>query len=268
MSVALGWMALALAVVSGTPDGGRGGVPIRYTVRYMEAEGVEWREGVFTRLTPVTRQGSATVWTAPQDVAKRLVQQAKKGQMTGIANGPTMIARPGSAAHIVTGCSRQLVTQAAWNGDDHSVEAKSEKVRTGSAATLIGATRSGDPGADGAQGHPDPRRAPRAAGDGEGRCRERGRGSGPLFMRQEAALGEGFPPVQSMKDDLKYFKNHPENPWSDIPAIVESDTAMRPPTANVNQKRMPLKTARREDKLRSDASRTRWRRRSRSESGG
>ena len=66
MGVALGWMALALAAVSGTPDSGRGGVPIRYTVRYMEAEGVEWREAVFARLTPVTRQGSATVWTAPR----------------------------------------------------------------------------------------------------------------------------------------------------------------------------------------------------------
>ena len=77
MGVALGWMALALAVV-GAPEAGRGGVPIKYTVRFVEVEGLGWREAVFARLTPVTRQGAATVWTAPSDVAKRMVQYAAK----------------------------------------------------------------------------------------------------------------------------------------------------------------------------------------------
>ncbi len=88
MGVALGWMALALAAVAGAPDAGRGGVPIKYTVRYMEADGVEWREAVFARLTPVTRQGSATVWTAPHDVANRLVEQAKKSPPPGSCRPP------------------------------------------------------------------------------------------------------------------------------------------------------------------------------------
>ena len=39
MGMALGWMALALSVV-GAPDGGRGGVPIKYTVRFMDVEGL------------------------------------------------------------------------------------------------------------------------------------------------------------------------------------------------------------------------------------
>ena len=77
MGVALGWISLALAVV-GAPDSGRGGVPIKYTVRFMEVEGLGWRDAVFTRLTPVTRQGAATVWTAPADVAKRMVASAAK----------------------------------------------------------------------------------------------------------------------------------------------------------------------------------------------
>ena len=250
MGVALGWMALALAAVSGTPDGGRGGVPIRYTVRYMEAEGVEWREAVFTRLTPVTRQGSATVWTAPDDVAKRLVQQREEGRVHRHLRMPrTVIARSGSAAHTVTGSSRQLVTQAAWNGDDHSVEAKSERVRTGSAATMIG--RKLDQGILVQMVLKDTQilavhRVPLATAKV---ASANGAADHSLCScAQNVAIGEGFPPGRYMQDDLKYFTYHTENPWSDIPAMVESDPAKRPTTANVNQKRMPLMTARREDK--------------------
>ncbi len=249
MGVALGWMALALAAVSGTPDSGRGGVPIRYTVRYMEAEGVEWREAVFTRLTPVTRQGSATVWTAPHDVAKKLVLQAKTGESTAMANASTVIARSGSAAHTVTGSSRQLVTQAAWNGDGHSVEAKSERVRTGSAATLIG--RKLDQGILVQMVLKDTQilavhRVPMATAKV---ASANGAADHSLCScAQNVAFGEGFPPGRYMQDDVKYFTYHSESPWSDIPAIVDSDPAKRPTTANVNQKRMPIKAARREDK--------------------
>ena len=100
MGVALGWMALALTAVAGAPDAGRGGVPIKYTVRFVEADGVGWREAVFTRLTPVTRQGSATVWTAPHDVAKRLVEHATKHPIAQDLRAPTVIAWSGSPVHI------------------------------------------------------------------------------------------------------------------------------------------------------------------------
>ena len=138
MGVALGWMALALTAVAGAPDAGRGGVAIKYTVRFVEADGVGWREAVFTRLTPVTRQGSATVWTAPHDVTERLVQRAIKDPSARVMRAPSAIAWSGSPVHIRTGGTQTLVTQVAWNGDDRPVEARPETVRTGSAATIAG----------------------------------------------------------------------------------------------------------------------------------
>ena len=53
MAVALGWIALALAAVAGAPRAERGDVAIGYTVRFVETEGLGWREAVFARLTPV-----------------------------------------------------------------------------------------------------------------------------------------------------------------------------------------------------------------------
>ncbi len=138
MGVALGWMALALAAVSAAPESGRGGVPIKYTVRFVEVEGLEWRDAVFARLTPVTRQGAATVWTAPSDVTTRLVQHAAKNPAAPPLQAPTVTAWSGAPAHIATRSHRRLVTQVSWNGIDPSVAAKPETVRTGSATTLTG----------------------------------------------------------------------------------------------------------------------------------
>ncbi len=138
MGVALGWMALAVTAVSAAPEAGRSGVPIKYTVRFVEAEGLGWRDAVFTRLTPVTRQGAATVWTAPSDVAKRLVQHATKNSAGRVLQAPAVTVWSGLPAHITTRANRQLVTQVAWNGDEHSVQAKPETVRTGTATTLTG----------------------------------------------------------------------------------------------------------------------------------
>ena len=80
MGVALGLIAIALAGAAGEPKAGGENVQIQYTVCFMETEGMGWREAVFTRLTPVTRQGAATVWTAPGIVKPRLLQRAIKDQ--------------------------------------------------------------------------------------------------------------------------------------------------------------------------------------------
>ncbi len=139
MGMALGWITIALAAVAAAPEAGRGGAPIKYTVRFVEAEGLGWRDAVYTRLTPVTRQGAATVWTAPSDVAKRLESHAMKTSTAEMHQVPTVIARPGTPAHITTTrASFPLVTQVAWNGDDRPAEARRETVRTGSAATMAG----------------------------------------------------------------------------------------------------------------------------------
>src|SRR5579885_2759110 len=139
MGVALGGLTLALAAVAAAPEAGRGGAPIKYTVRFVEAEGLAWRDAVYSRLTPVTRQGAATVWTAPSEVAKHLHTHAMKSPSAQVHQVPTVIARPGTPAHITTTrASFPLVTQVAWNGDDRPAEARRETVRTGSAATMAG----------------------------------------------------------------------------------------------------------------------------------
>src|SRR5262249_28202746 len=138
MGGALGWMALAMAVMGGGPEAGRGGVPITYSVRFVEVEGLGWRDAVFTRLTPVARQGAASVWTAPSDVARRMAQYAAKSPSPSHVQAPRVTAWAGVPAHITTRSDRQLVTQVSWNGDDGSVASKPEAVRTGSAATMAG----------------------------------------------------------------------------------------------------------------------------------
>ncbi len=74
MSVALGWIAFALAGVAASPHPGHPAEEITFTVRYVETEGVAWREAVFARLKPVARQGAATVWTLPGDGKSRLLE--------------------------------------------------------------------------------------------------------------------------------------------------------------------------------------------------
>src|SRR5438045_2277736 len=140
MAVALGWIALALAGVVGAPRAERGDVEIGYTVRFVETEGLGWRAAVFTRLTPVTRQGAATVWTAPRGVAQRLVDTALRDRTSQVLRAPRVTARNGSPVHIAARANQQLVTQVAWSGDDPATAGKPETVRTGSAATMAGRT--------------------------------------------------------------------------------------------------------------------------------
>src|SRR5437764_6654506 len=138
MAVALGWIALALVGVAGAPRAERADVQIVYTVRFVDVEGLGWREAAFTRLTPVTRQGAATVWTAPRSVAQRLVDTAMKERTGHFLQAPRVTARSGSPAHISARSHQQLVTQVAWNGDDRATAGKPETVPTGSVATMAG----------------------------------------------------------------------------------------------------------------------------------
>jgi hypothetical protein len=247
--MALGSIALALAAVAGAPDAGRGGVPIKYTVRFVEADGVGWREAVFTRLTPVTRQGAATVWTAPHDVAKRLVQQATKNPSAHMVQAPTVIAWSGSPAHITTRANHQLVTQAAWSGDDHSVEARPETVRTGSATTVMGRRldqgilvqmvlqdtqiiavhRVALDGPAGPKTSPVTKKADYPAEECEKApgCCQAGESTKKstttkVTFRWEWNLGGGqLPTGRYMHDDVQYFPSGPEFPFSNIPGTTE-----------------------------------------------
>ena len=65
MGISLGWVVFFAAGVIAAPPADRNAAQISFKVRMVEANGVGWREAVFTRLKPVARQGAATIWTLP-----------------------------------------------------------------------------------------------------------------------------------------------------------------------------------------------------------
>jgi len=138
MGIALGWVVFALAGVAAAPPTDRNDTQISYTVQYMETGGLGWREAVFTQLKPVARQGGATVWTAPQAVANRVLTEVTKNPAGRILQTPKVVAFNGAPVHILSRSNRQLVTQVSWSAEDQAAEPTAEKVRTGWLATMVG----------------------------------------------------------------------------------------------------------------------------------
>jgi hypothetical protein len=138
MGVALLWVTFALAGVAADSPAERGQVQISYGVRMVDTEGVGWREAVFSRLKPVTRQGAATVWTLPQDAMSALLNEVTKNATGTITQAPRVTAFNGAHATIQCRGNRQLVTQASWTGGQQSPQAMPEDVRIGWHTTLVG----------------------------------------------------------------------------------------------------------------------------------
>jgi hypothetical protein len=138
MGVALGWVAFALAGVAAAPHPERQPQQITYTVKYVQTEGLGWREVVFTRLKPVSRQGAATIWTVPRDATTQLVEQVIKHPTGAVLQAPKITAFGGVAASVHSRSNHKLVTQVGWNGDDHAAEAATENVRVGWHTTMVG----------------------------------------------------------------------------------------------------------------------------------
>jgi len=99
---------------------------------------VGWREAVFTRLKPVTRQGAATVWTLSHDATKRLLNEVSKNPATHVLEAPKVTSFDGAPATIFFRRNQKLVTQVAWNGDEVAPEGASEAVRVGWHTTMVG----------------------------------------------------------------------------------------------------------------------------------
>ncbi len=138
MGMAPGWMVLALAVL-GQPEGQQRGVPIEYRVSIVDVEGLGWRDAAFPRLTPVSRQGSATIWTAPASVAKHLAGDRVRNAVVRMTRAPKVTAWAGTPAHVSTRTDRQFVTHVSWEpGDATSSGSRNETVRTGTVATIAG----------------------------------------------------------------------------------------------------------------------------------
>ncbi|MHB1558240.1 MAG: hypothetical protein ACYC61_12330 [Isosphaeraceae bacterium] len=242
MGVALGWMALALGTVAGAPDAGRGGVPIKYTVRVVEAEGLEWRQGVMTRMTPVTRQGAATVWTAPRTVEAALRGSSKVTSTS--MNFANVVAWTGTPVHIRTRSDHEIISQAAWNGEGGQVATRPERLGVGSVATMTG--RKLDQGILVQMVLKDTKvvAVHRVAMDGPA----------PKSMMKPASTDPATKPAAYHVAPCEAMPNcheddgtsaaigepapiHPNFPWSELADKPACDAEIRPAAANVNQKR-------------------------------
>jgi hypothetical protein len=138
MGVTLGWVALALAALGIPPQSELEKPPITYTVRMIEADGVDWREAVFASLKPVARQGSATIWTLPLSASIRLLSDVTKSSLANVVLAPKVTSQSGSPATIQCRSKRQLVTQAAWTNEPSSPACVPENIRVGWHTTVVG----------------------------------------------------------------------------------------------------------------------------------
>ncbi len=90
MGVTVGLLALSLMGADGAP--GPDQSQIRYQLRMLEMDGLDWRKGVYTQLQPVSRRGGIAVWTAGRDVVKPLAEGASDvlmaPQVTAVAAAP------------------------------------------------------------------------------------------------------------------------------------------------------------------------------------
>jgi hypothetical protein len=138
MGITLGWIALLLAGATGAPPAEKHAVPISYTVRMVEAEGVGWRSEVMSQLKPVTRQGASTVWTLPRGASKSLIQVISKAPSGVVVQAPRVMALSGVPATIQVRQNRKFVTQVAWDGDEAAPKGTPEDVRVGWHTTIVG----------------------------------------------------------------------------------------------------------------------------------
>jgi hypothetical protein len=136
MGISIGWIALLLGVTGAQPAD-KNAAQITYTVRMVEAEGVGWRAAVMSQLKPVTRQGSATVWTLPASASSRLIEEIAKNS-TGSGKVSRVIAFSGVPATIQVRENRKFVTHVSWNSDEAKATGTPENLRVGWHSTLIG----------------------------------------------------------------------------------------------------------------------------------
>jgi hypothetical protein len=139
MGFALGWLAFALAGLGAAPPADQHRAPITYAIRYVETDGLTWREAACAHLKPVARQGNATIWTAPKHVVARMLEEIHKRPSGQMLQTPKVIAESGVPAHLSARSNRQLVTQVAWH-EDGQPHATPEHVRVGWVATIVGRT--------------------------------------------------------------------------------------------------------------------------------
>ena len=137
MGLALGLIAIALAGLQAHRR--RNERMVRSSTRFASWRQTAWA-GVRASspgLTPVSRQGAATIWTAPPSCE---AEAPRKRDQRFRLDGWRARSCPGDRppVHFAIRKNQQLVTQVAWNGDDRPEMAKSETVRTGPVGTMTG----------------------------------------------------------------------------------------------------------------------------------
>ncbi len=138
MGITLGWVALVLAGATGAQPAEKNAAQISYTVKMVEVEGIGWRASVISQLKPVTRQGSATVWTLPADACKTLMGEIGKNPAGVVEQASRVEAFSGMPAAIQVRQNRKFVTQVSWNGEDATAHGTPEDLRVGWHTTLVG----------------------------------------------------------------------------------------------------------------------------------
>jgi hypothetical protein len=138
MGISLGWVVFLAAGVTAAPPADKTAAQITYTVKFIEANGVAWREAVFTRLKPVARQGAATVWTLPERDCIQLTDRIMESPTGKVLHTPRVVAFAGVPATIRVRENRTFVTQVAWNGEDAAPRGMPQEMRVGWHTTLVG----------------------------------------------------------------------------------------------------------------------------------
>ena len=105
MQAVLGLLAVSLLGADGTP------APeppsISYQVKFAEVEGLGWRSDHHAKLAPVSRQGSATVWTAPREVADAILARA-----SNVKAAPRLTSFSEARATVFNTTTRKILTEA------------------------------------------------------------------------------------------------------------------------------------------------------------
>lgn len=95
MPIAASLLVLTLLGADGSPGPGPDPAPLDYQIRILDMKGLDWRGTAHDQLSPVARQGNATVWTAGRGLAAELAKVAE-----GVATAPRIRALPGAVAEV------------------------------------------------------------------------------------------------------------------------------------------------------------------------
>jgi hypothetical protein len=140
MRIALGLLAAALAGEDGPPAPTAAAPVVSFRVQVLEMDGLDWRESIYFRLTPVDRQGTAAVWTTSRGIARSLRKQAGR-----VVSAPQVAAPPGTTAVIDTMSRRRYVAHLTRRADGPvnratavAFQPEAREIREGIRASLSG----------------------------------------------------------------------------------------------------------------------------------